>query len=124
MDAISKLIIMRLRNAEEHRGFLHVFRKSQPLGNISPDESIPQDCQTLYDTYLTKAAKLFERAKSEGLIRSVDPLYAVLSLEGSINAFSAYWQRQDITLSLAEQVDQVNRNCLDCLLIPNRENNN
>ena len=116
LRAISKLILVRIQYVHEHGKFLQIFTDSKLLGNINRDEAIPHNCNDLYDLYLKKAAELFERAMKEGYISRLDPVYAALSLEGSINAFSAYWQRQGMSLSLEEQVETINRNCLDNLL--------
>jgi AcrR family transcriptional regulator len=115
LEAIAKVIEVRLRHVQDHGGFLRLFMESKPGSRVTPDSAVPQNCRGLYDTYVTEVAALFKAAMAKGLVRKTDPLYAALSLEGAINAFSAYWGRKEMSLSLAEQVETVRRNCLEML---------
>jgi len=115
LEAIANLIEVRLRHVQEHGGFLRLFMESKPGSRVTPDSAVPQRCRGLYDTYVAEVTVLFEDAIANGLVRKMDPIYAALSLEGAINAFSAYWGRKAMSLPLAEQVETVRRNCLEMI---------
>ena len=118
LEAIAKLIEVRLRHVREHGGFIRLFMESKPGSQVTPDSAVPQRCRGLYDTYVSEIAALFREAIGKGLVRKMDPLYAALSLEGAINAFCAYWGRKEMSLSLEKQVEIVQRNYLAHLVLP------
>ena len=121
IEAISALILLRLRHVEEHGGFVRLFLESKPGSRISPDSVIPASCRDLYDKYIRQIAGLFRKGIASALVKKVDPLYAALSLEGVINAFSAFWRRQGITDSIDVRVRKIRDNFLHLVLTARAE---
>jgi TetR/AcrR family transcriptional regulator len=116
LEAIGRVVMLRLGHVRQHGRFLRLFMESRPGGSIAPESAVPRNCRRLYDTYLGEVAALLERAMAGGALRRGDPLYVALGLEGVINAFSAYWSRNGISLSLARQAAAVQRNFLAYML--------
>jgi AcrR family transcriptional regulator len=112
LAAITAMIEVRLRYAQEHDAFLRVFMETKPVSQVSPAAAIPRNCRGIYNAYLADAAALFKAAMAAGRLRKADATYTALSLEGVISAFRAYWLRQGIALSVAGQASLVRRHFL------------
>lgn len=112
MAAISALIEMKMRHWEEHAAFLRVFMEENPGSRVAPAAAIPPHCRALYDEYINEAAGLIKKAMAKGMLHKGDETYVVLSMEGIISSFKAYWARRGMTLSLTEQVRLVERHFL------------
>lgn len=117
LDAITSVVQLRLRQSEEHSAFLRRIMDSKPGSQASPDQAIPPSCRKRYDAYLEDLASLLAKAVAAGQARKGDPVYMALALEGAMNAFWAYWGRKGVSLSMAEQIEIVRRNCLEMVLL-------
>jgi hypothetical protein len=86
-----------------------------------PDSAIPESCRGVYDVYLQQVAGLFKKAMAKGWIRKMDPLGAAIGMEGVFNAFVAFWDRHEATLSLEERTQRVKDNFLRLVLTDKRK---
>ena len=116
LDAIIAVVELRLRQAEEHGAFFRRIMDSKPGSQAAPDQAIPPSCRKRYEVYLKDLAGLFARTIAAGEARKGDQVYMALALEGAINAYWAYWGRKGVSLSMAEQIEIVRRNCLEMVL--------
>lgn len=116
MGAIEALIDLRVRHVQEHGAFFRLFLESQPGAGIEPDGALPRHCRELYDNYIQEVGTIFKKAIKRGLVRKMDPVYAALSLEGIINAFAAYWNRQGNSESAEERIRHIRQNYLHMIL--------
>ena len=112
MKAIDALIDLRVRHVQEHGAFFRLFLESQPGASIEPDGALPPSCRDMYDNYIKDVTTIFKKAISLGLVKDIDPLYIALSLEGCINAFSAYGNRQGSSESADVRIRYVKQNFL------------
>jgi AcrR family transcriptional regulator len=117
LEAISALILLRLRHAREHSAFIRVFMETRPGSRLAPADALPRSCHGLYDAYIAAAASLFKAAMTKGLLRKADPTYTALALEGVISAFGSYWRRRDNAPPVSEQARLVHRYFLAPLAI-------
>ena len=116
MKAIEALIDLRVRHVQEHGAFFRLFLESQPGANINLDGALPSHCRELYDNYIQDLTTIFKKAISIGLVREMDPVYAALSLEGIVNAFTAYWNRQGISEPVEARIKYIRENFLRMIL--------
>jgi len=116
MKAIETLIDLRVRHVQEHGAFFRLFLESRPGASIEPDGALPPHCRDMYDHYIQEVAAIFKKAISIGLVREIDPVYAALSLEGIVNAFTAYWNRQENSESVKIRVKYIKENFLRMIL--------
>jgi len=91
LDALRELVRLRLSHMRAHRDFFRMMLAAKPESSISPDMVLLKDLRVMYDDYVGKVSKLFQKAMKQGRIKRMDPLYAALALEGVLNAFSAHW---------------------------------
>lgn len=120
-EAISALIRLKLYHSQEHGPFLRVF-----MGTVSGNRVVPfpvntQNCRCLYDEYIDEATALFRHAMDMGIIRKADPVFTVLTLEGIIHSFKAYWARRGMDFSLTEQAELIENHFLNPLRIQQGE---
>ncbi len=116
MDAIAAVVELRLRCMEKHAKFFRVIMGLMPGSRAFPDHAIPASCVKQYENYIWQVSTLWRRAIVSGRAKRIDPLYATLAMEGAINAFSAYWSRKNINLSIPEQMLILRRSFLDLML--------
>ena len=119
MKAIEALIDLRVRHVQEHGAFFRLFLESQPGASIEPDGALPLHCRDMYDNYIQEAAAIFRKAISTGIVREIDPVYAALSLEGIVNAFTAYWNRQGRSEPVKVRIKYIKENFL-CMILKER----
>ena len=111
-QAIGALIELRLTHSEEHRSFLRVFFESLRDTRLDPVRVIPAHVVGIYDGYVDATRRLFERGIAQHTFDEADPLYLTLCLEGIINAFVAYWSRNEPAEPLAERIARIKREFL------------
>lgn len=111
-EAIAALIELRLTHSDEHRKFLRVFFETSLGSRVNPARAIPRHVARIYDGYLEAVRDLFERGIAQGIFDRGDPLYLALCLEGIINAFVAYWSRNEPTEALAVRIAKMKREFL------------
>ena len=116
MKAIETLIDLRVRHVQDHGAFFRLFLESQPGASIEPDGALPSRCRDMYDDYIQEVVDIFKKAISMGIVREIDPVYAALSLEGIVNAFTAYWNRQGDSESVKVSVKYIKENFLLMIL--------
>ncbi len=116
MKAIEALIDLRVRHVQEHGAFFRLFLDSQPGASIEPDGALPLHCRDMYDNYIQEVAAIFKKAISTGLIREIDPVFAALSLEGIVNAFTAYWNREGSSEPVQVRIKYIKENFLRMIL--------
>ena len=61
---------------------------------------------------MRRSGELFARGIAQGTFDEADPLYLTLCLEGIINAFVAYWSRNEPTEPLAVRIAKMKREFL------------
>lgn len=106
-DAISALIELRLTNFDEHRGFFRVFIETSPGSRLDPVRALPENCIGLYERYVDAVSELFRRCVELGRFDRLDPFYLTLCFEGIINAFVAYWSRQEPREPLPVRIEKM-----------------
>ena len=111
-EAIAALIELRLTHSEEHRKFLRVFFETSLGSRVDPVRVVPAHVARIYDGYLEAVRGLFERGIAQGTFDEADPLYLSLCLEGIINAFVAYWSRNEPAEPLAVRIAKMKREFL------------
>ena len=116
VKAIEALINLRVRHVEEHDAFFRLILESQPGASIRPDDALPRRCREAYDNYIQEMATISKKAISIGLVRGIDPVYVALSLEGIINAFTAYWNRQGSSEPVEVRIRHIKQNYLQMIL--------
>jgi len=116
--AIAALIALRLTYSEEHRPFMRVFLESTLAQRVDPVRLIPAHLVQIYDGYLDAVRGVFARGTARGVFDEADPLYLAICLEGIINAFIAYWSRNEPAEPLAVRIGKVEREFLGRIKLP------
>lgn len=111
-QAIAALIELRLTFSEEHRRFLRVLLETYPGSRADPSRLFPPSVMGIYDEYIQAVREIFGRGIERGTFDEADPLYLALCLEGIINAFVAYWSKNEPTEPLAERIGKMRREFL------------
>lgn len=117
-QAIAALIELRLTYSEEHRPFMRVFLESALAQRVDPVRLIPAHLVQIYDGYLDAVRNVFARGTACGVFDEADPLYLAICLEGIINAFIAYWSRNEPAEPLAVRIGKVEREFLGRIKLP------
>lgn len=121
VDALVALIRLRLQHVDKHSSFFRLLMESKPGCRVMPDIAIPERWRGIYDEYLKKVADIFKKAMAKGLIRKMNPLHTAVSMEGVINSFIAFWDRNDFTASIEERGQIIKENFLKNILIERRK---
>ncbi len=116
MAALDALVDLRVSHVEEHGAFFRLVIESQVGASMNPENVLPHRCRGMYDNYIQDVASIFKKAISTGFVRKMDPIYAALSLEGVINAFTAYWTRTGNPESVETRIRHVRQNYLHMIL--------
>ncbi len=112
-EAIAALIELRLTHFHEHREFIRIAFEAHPGSRLDPVRLLPPRLVAVHDRYIEAVTKLFKQGISRGTFDEADPLYLTLCLEGTINAFVAYWSRHSPTKSLTEGIAKIRREFLE-----------
>lgn len=107
--AVAALIRLRLTHFDEHRAFIRIAFGVSPGGSLDPLRALPSRVEELRERYLEEVTGLFRRGIAEGTFDQADPLYLALLLEGIINAFVAYWLKNEPTEPLETRVAKMCR---------------
>jgi len=116
MEAITALIGLRLRHIQEHGTFIRVFMEAT-AGGPAP---LLRRRRRFYDEYIDDAAALIQRAMDRGLLRKADATHTILTLEGIMHAFRAYWVRRNMDVPLDEQARLIRQHFLTLTAIPKK----
>ena len=117
-EAIGRVIELRLAALEQHRGFARVLFATTMDDHIEPGTGLPEQCRSLFDEAIAGVRGIFERGIRDGLFVEADPLYLTLSLNGTLNAFTGYWARQEPAEPLDERVRKLRELFLGGILRP------
>lgn len=120
VDALVALIRLRLQHVDKHGRFFRLLTETKPGCRIMPDMAIPERWRSIYDEYLKKVATIFKKAMDKGLIRKMNALYTAVCMEGVINSFIAFWDRNNFTSSIEERYQIIKDNFLKNILIERR----
>ena len=107
VEAIGALIEVRMTIFEKHRGFARVFFESMLGSHIDLAQALPERCASMYEEAIAALTAIFQRGVQNGSFISVDPLYLTLCLHGVMNAFTAYWARQEPVEPLEARVGKL-----------------
>lgn len=118
LDAIRHAIRLHFESIQQHGDFFRSVIAMRPGSAICPSAAIPEECRALYDEYVQELAKEFAQAMKRGQIREANPIYTALALEGAVHAYSAYWHRKGLELTLEDRVRIVQENFLAMLVTP------
>lgn len=121
VDALVALIRLRLQHVDKHGRFFRLLMESKPGCRVMPDMAIPERWSGIYDEYIKKVADIFKKAMDKGLIRKMNPLHTAVSMEGVINSFIAFWDRNNFTASIEERRQIIKENFLKNILIERRK---
>jgi AcrR family transcriptional regulator len=121
VDALISLIKLRLYHVEKHGGFFRHLMELKPGARVLPDMAIPERWRGVYDEYLKKLSGIFQKAIDKGWIRKTNPLHAAVAMEGVINSFIAFWERNNFKGSLEERVQTIKDNFLKHILLERRK---
>jgi len=121
LDALIALIKLRLYHVEKHGGFFRHLMELKPGARVIPDMAIPERWRGVYDEYLKKLARIFQKAINKGWLRKMNPLHTAVAMEGVINSFIAFWERNNFKGSLEERVQTIKDNFLNHILAERRK---
>jgi TetR/AcrR family transcriptional regulator len=121
LEALRGVIRLHFEEIERHGPFFRMVVEAKPGSAVCPESAIPPDCHEIYDCYVKDLSRLMAAAMAKRQIRKLDPLYAALSFEGVIHAYSAYWHRRGMNPALEERVRLVERNFLDVVALERKD---
>ena len=102
--AISRLIEIRIRDFQKHKGFFRVFLQTTPVSQIDSAWTVPEDCKDIYDKYINRVTDIFRKGVESGVYDQMDPFYLTLSFEGILNSFMSYWSRYEPSESIETRI--------------------
>ncbi|MCD6288597.1 MAG: TetR/AcrR family transcriptional regulator [Candidatus Hydrogenedentes bacterium] len=115
-EALTRLICLRIKYYEAHRGFFRVIVESSPGSHMDPVTSMPDSCKGLYKRYIGTITNIIARGIERGMFRDADPLYQALCIEGIINATILYWLRDDDMEPIEVRLRKVTKTVMSWIL--------
>lgn len=108
VDALSRLIDLRMQIFGQHRGFFRFFFDQSAVG-----VKVTQKHRLFREQYRVAVSEIFDRGITRGKFDPMDPLLAAICLDGMLNAIVRYWSAHEGETHSEAQLSKTKRMILD-----------
>jgi len=86
--AIKKIIEIRLKHFKKNKGFFGAFFELVLEGAFAKNDILKNTCIDFKETYMKKLIDFFQKHNKD--LKDITPIYAALTLEGTLHAITSY----------------------------------